>query len=50
MGCRNMALNVLNDWKENGAKLPYSITECLLWLQRCEVDEEIKKRITDLLN
>lgn len=35
MGCRNMALNVLNDWKENGAKLPYSITECLLWFQPC---------------
>lgn len=50
MGCRNMALNVLNDWKESGAERSNSISECLLWLQACEVDEEIKKRITNLLN
>lgn len=43
--CRNMALNVLETWKENAVVFSGTIQKSIYDLAICEINEEIKKRL-----
>lgn len=45
INCRNMALNVLDAWREKGAVLSQKIVDTLESLKSKEVNEDIRKRL-----